>query len=143
MAKKVQGVKCKVYIVESLDELDRKVLGGQRSATLNRSAETLDATSKDSAGGWKENEAGFKEWSVDTDGLLIQSDEAYDLLEERFNNSEKVGVIIELPNGKTYEGMSVITDFPIDLPYDDLVTYTAAFTGDGELAKVATAPTGE
>lgn len=136
MAKKVQGVKCKVYVVEDIEATTLSVLAGQRNATLNRSAETLESTSKDSEGGWKENEAGFKEWSVDADGLLVESDEAYDMIEEKFMNGEKIGVVVELASGKKYKGYSIITDFPIELPYDDLASYTTAFTGDGALTKV-------
>lgn len=130
---KVKGIKCKVQVVDSIDTPTPKILGGQRSATLNRSAESLDATSKDSD--WKENLQGMKEWSVDADGLLIESDEAYDMLEEAFMDDGEVGVIITLPSGKKYSGNAVITDFPLEFPYDDLVTYTVAFTGNGPLEK--------
>ena len=129
---KMKGVKCKVKIVDSTDA--EKVLAGQRDATLNRSAATLDATSKDSDG-WRENESGFKEWSVDCGGLLIASDVAYDELEEKWTNNEKVNVIIELPSGKTYSGKAVIADFPIEMPYEDLVSYSVSLTGDGALVK--------
>ncbi|ADU30364.1 phage tail tube protein [Evansella cellulosilytica] len=135
MAKKVKGVQCKIYVVDDIESENPTILAGQRNATLNRSAETMDSTAKDSDGGWKENEAGFKEWSVDADGLLVESDDAYDLIEDRFNASEKIGVIATLPNGKKYLGTAVITDFPIDMPYEDLATYSTAFTGSGALRK--------
>lgn len=130
---KIKGIKCKVQVVDSLDPLSYKVLGGQRSATLNRSAESLDATSKDSE--WRENLQGIKEWSIDADGLLIESDEAYSELEDAFMEDGEVGVIITLPSGKKYSGNAIITDFPLEFPYDDLVSYTVAFTGNGPLEK--------
>lgn len=139
---KVKGSKCKVFVVpvEELESANPKILGGQRDATLNRSAETMDSTAKDSEGGWKENEAGFKEWSVDAGGLLIESDEAYDLIEEKFEAGEKIGVIVLMQNGKKYTGKAVITDFPIDMPYEDLASYSTAFTGSGPLNKEPSAP---
>ena len=62
----ISGVKVKVYIKDATG----KVLGGQRGATLNRSAETMDATTKDGAG-WQENVAGLKSWGIDCDGVFV------------------------------------------------------------------------
>ncbi len=134
----MQGMKCFVKVMDLSDPTNPKVLAGQRNATLNRSAETLDATSKDTAGYWKENLQGFKEWSVDCDGVLVESDTALGALEDRFLNSENVNVVIELASGTTYQGNAVITDFPIEMPYDDLVTYSLSLTGSGALTKSTT-----
>ncbi len=124
------GMKCKVYIE---DAATGKVLAGQKNATLSRSAETIDATSKDTAGFWKESVAGFKEWSIDCDGAYIESDAAYQLLESAFINSENVNVYIELPSGTKYRGNVTITDFSLEFPYDDLVTYSLSLQGSGAL----------
>ena len=110
------------------------VVAGQRGAELSRSADTFDSTSKDSEG-WKDNEAGLKEWSIETDGLLIEDDEGYQALEEAFMNSEKVKVQFASKTGAKYSGMAVVTSFPISAPYDDLVTYTCSLTGAGKLTK--------
>lgn len=133
---KQKGMKCKLYIVDGTDPLNPtdKVLAGQRNATLNRSAETLDATSKDS-NGWKENEQGYKEWSVDADGVLVESDVAYGILETKWLNGENVNVVVIMESGTEYAGSAVITDFPLDMPYDDLVTYSLSLTGSGPLTK--------
>ncbi len=72
-------------------KVDGTVIAGQRGATLNRSGETLDTTTKDS-NGWLENEAGMKEWGVDCDGLLIKDDVGFTALETAFNNGDKVTV---------------------------------------------------
>ena len=131
---KMRGIKCKVAIVDDLDT--SKVIAGQRDATLNRSAGNIDASSKDSD--WRENEIGVKEWSLDTGALLIESDEAYTILEDKFMNDEKVSVVVTLASGTEYKGQAIITDFPIELPYEDLVTYSISFTGDGALTKTPT-----
>ncbi|MDA1958186.1 phage major tail protein, TP901-1 family [Bacillus cereus group sp. BcHK114] len=127
---KMTGMKCKVYIE---DATTGKLLAGQRNATLSRSAETVDATSKDTAGFWKESLAGFKEWSIDCDGAFVESDAAYGLLETAFLNSENVNVYIELPSGTKYKGNCTITDFSLEFPYDDLVTYSISLQGSGAL----------
>lgn len=135
MAKKQTGMKVKVYIgpVGS-----GKVLAGQQSATLNRSAETIDATSKDTEGFWKESLAGFKEWSIDCDGAFVESDAAYDELETAFLSSENIAVYIEFPSGTKYSGEATITDFPIEAPFDDLVKYSLSLQGSGALVRTKT-----
>ncbi|PER08882.1 phage major tail protein, TP901-1 family [Bacillus cereus] len=130
---KMTGMKCKFYIE---DATTGKLLAGQRNATLSRSAETVDATSKDTSGFWKENLAGFKEWSIDCDGAFIESDTAYGLLETAFINSNNVTVYIELPSGTKYKGETTITDFSLEFPYDDLVTYSISLQGSGALETI-------
>ncbi|MDR6120612.1 TP901-1 family phage major tail protein [Bacillus sp. SLBN-46] len=134
---KITGAKVKLYIK---DVTTGKVLGGQRNATLNRSAETIDATSKDTAGYWKESLTGFKEWSIDADGCFIESDAAYAILETAFVNGESVVAYIEFPSGLHYEGTCIITDFTLELPYDDLVQYSISLQGSGALTQTDVTP---
>ena len=83
--KKQAGMKVKLWIhKEGTDQ----VLAGQRNATLDRSAETIDSTSKDSEGFWTESLAGFKSFSIDCDGAFVESDEAYEILEDAFMNND-------------------------------------------------------
>ncbi len=131
---KIKGCVVKVKV-------DGTVIGGQRGATLNRSAETMDETSKDSAG-WKENGIGYKEWGVDCDGLLIESNAGYDALEDAFENDTPVELDITEPSGKKYTGSAFVTDFPVEYPYDDYSTYSMSFVGTGALTRTA-APAGE
>lgn len=108
-------------------------LGGQRNATLNRSAELIDVTDKTSANQWKENLSGFKEWSIDCDGLYIVSDTAYGALVTAFNAG--TAVTVTLGDGTlTYSGSGYITDFPLEAPYDDGLTYSVSITGTGALS---------
>ncbi len=37
-------------------------ISGQQGLTINRSADSIEITSKDTAGGWKSKIAGMKEW---------------------------------------------------------------------------------
>ncbi|MDT2277695.1 phage major tail protein, TP901-1 family [Paenibacillus larvae] len=112
----------------------------QRSATISRSAETIDATSKDTEGYWKESLQGFKEWSIDADGVFVESDQAYKELEDAWLNSENVKIYIELPSGRRYAGEATITDASLEMPYDDLVTYSLSFQGSGALQMIETIP---
>lgn len=123
--------------VDVVVKIGTAILAAQRNATLNRSAETLDSTTKDS-NGWKENEAGYREWSISTDGLLVESDAAYTSLEDAYMAGEKVTVEFTTGSGNRYHGEALITDFPIQAPYTDNVTYNVTFQGSGALTKSAT-----
>lgn len=109
-------------------------VAGQQGATLNRSANTLETTTKDS-NGWMEHEVGFKEWGIDTDGLIVVDDNAYKILEDAFMDGKKLDVRIATPAGETYGGKVIITDFPLEFPYDDNSTYSVTFQGSGELKR--------
>lgn len=109
-------------------------VGGQRSASLSRTSETIDVSNKVS-GDWKRSIAGLKEWSVDCDGLLLLDDAAYIALEEAFLDGDEVEIQIAGTEGSvSFVGPAIITDFPIDAPYDDVATYSLSFTGAGALA---------
>jgi TP901-1 family phage major tail protein len=111
-------------------------VAGQRGGSLGRSADTLDSTSKDSDG-WKENEISYKGWEISGEGLLVESDTGYAALEDAFMNDEKVKVQLVTAAGNKYDGLALITDFPLDAPYDDQATYSVTLLGDGALNKVA------
>lgn len=131
MTEAKRGLDIKISVISGSQ---RKTLAGQRGATLNRSAETIDITNKVS-GGWKENMASVKEWSVDCDGVFVMDDEALGLLETAFNSS--TAVTVELFDGAEwgYKGQAIITDFPVEAPYDDATTYSLTLQGTGELQK--------
>lgn len=111
-------------------------IAGQRGASLSRSADTMEATSKDS-NGWKEFESSFKEWSIDADGLLPVNDAGYTALEDAFTSGSKLDVKLVDTDGKGFEGQVIVSDFPIEAPYDDLATYSVTFQGTGELEKLS------
>ena len=111
-------------------------IGGQKGLTINRSADSIEITSKDTAGGWKSKIAGMKEWSIDNDGLYVPGDEAHSILSESFENSEPV--CIKVIDGKRKRGMfgglAVITDYPLEAPYDDDRMSMDTWNGEAELA---------
>ncbi|MDK2986537.1 MAG: hypothetical protein PWQ96_2181 [Clostridia bacterium] len=137
MAKGVDFViKVQTGVDETTGDPIFTIVGGQRGATLNRSAETIDITTKSSSG-WRENEASIREWSIEADGLLIEDDTAYTELENCYMNGTKSLVELVTAAGNTYEGEALITDFPIEAPYDDAATYSVTLQGTGPLTKTA------
>lgn len=121
--------------IDILISVNSHILGGQRNATLSRSTESMDATSKDSDG-WEEKEIGLKNWSVDCDGLMVEDDAAFLALETAYMTNIKVDVEVAFKSGGKYTGKAIITDFPIEAPYDDLSTYSVSLEGDGKLEKI-------
>lgn len=111
----------------------------QRGSTLNRTAETMETTSKDSEG-FKDFEYGFKEWSVNCDGLLVENDLALGHLEEAWFESTKVRARMAFASGRQYMGLCLVTDLPIEAPYDDSATYTLTLQGAGKLERIEGTP---
>lgn len=117
-------------------------ISGQQGLTINRSADSIEITSKDTQGGWKAKIAGMKEWSIDNDGLYVPGDESHGLLSKAFDNSDLI--CIKVINGKTKKGMfgglAVITDYPLEAPYDDAMTYSLTLEGVGALLDLGESP---
>lgn len=115
------------------------LVAGQRGATLNRSRDTVELTNKTTGDGFKEFAGTSAEWSVDFDGLLVESDTALQSLEDAFFNNEEVLVRFQTASGNKYEGNTIFTDFPIEAPYDSEVTYSGTLQGTGAYTKTTAA----
>ena len=126
------------YVSMDVDGVQVKI-GGQRGATLNRSADTTDRTTKDTEG-WKSNGQSFKEWSIEADGLLIESDAGFLALEDAFDEGLEVDVELITASGSRYYGKAIVTDLPIEAPHDDEATYSVTFLGQGKLNKGTVTP---
>lgn len=140
-AKAVAG-KDIILALFSIDGSSLLGISGQQGLTINRSADSIEVTSKDTQGGWKSKMAGPKEWSIDNDGLYVPNDESHTVLSQAFENGDPV--CLKVINGKTKKGMfgglAVITDYPIEAPYDDAMTYSLTLEGMGALVDLSTDP---
>ena len=116
-------------------------IAGQQGLTINRSADQIEVTSKDTEGGWKSYLAGMKEWSIDNDGAFVPTDESHKLLSDAFTNGDLV--CVKVSNKKTNEdmfgGLAAVTDYPIEAPYDDAATYNLTLSGNGPLTDLSEA----
>ena len=117
-------------------------ISGQQGLTINRSADTIEISSKDTQGGWKSYLAGMKEWSIDNDGLFVPNDQSHSILSQAFNSGDPV--CVKVVDGKRkvgmFGGLAVVTDYPIEAPYDDAVTYSITLSGMGELVDLSVDP---
>lgn len=134
MSKKVAGVDVLLKIKK--EEGTFVAVGGQKGASLSRSAETIDVSDKTS-GGWAESIMGLKSWSVDCEGFVVLGDEAYELLEGAFENRTPLEVEIKVggDTGYTRTGKAVITDFPEDYAQDSAVTFSLSLQGASPLER--------
>ncbi|MDK0636892.1 phage major tail protein, TP901-1 family [Clostridium perfringens] len=131
--KKVAGVDVLLKIKKNESFI---AVGGQKGATLNRSAETIDVSDKTS-GGWKESIMGLKEWSLDCDGFVTLGDEGLGLIHDAFDNRTAIEIEVAVggTGGYTYTGSVVITDFPEEYPSDDAVTFSLSLQGASPLVR--------
>lgn len=114
-------------------------IAGQKSLSIKQSADTIEITSKDTDGGWKSYLPGMKEWSLDLDGIYVTSDESHKELSKAFNKNNPL--CLKVYNVKQKKGMfggiAVITEYDLDASYDDAMTYSASFSGQGKLTDLS------
>lgn len=117
-------------------------VAGQKGLTINRSSESIEISSKDTEGGWKSKIAGAKEWSIDIDGVFVPNDESHKVLGKAFDDGEPVCLkVIDKKTSKgMFGGLAVITDYPIEAPFDDAMTYSLTLEGMGALVDLTVTP---
>lgn len=117
-------------------------VSGQQGLTINRSADSIEITSKDTQGGWKSKIAGMKEWSIDNDGLYVPDHDSHKALAKAFDAGDPV--CIKVVNGKTKRNVRRIgRDYGLSgrSAFDDAVTYSLTLEGMGALVDLIAAPT--
>ncbi len=116
---------------------------GQKGLKVSRKANSIDISTKDTDGGWVSKMAGAKEWSLDTDGLYVMSDESHQTLGKAFENSSPV--LVKITNKKIekdmFGGLASITDYSFEAPFDDAMTYSISLEGMGALVDLTAAQT--
>ena len=55
-------------------------VGGQRSTSLNKSAEEIDGSDK-TTGGWKITKAGLRSWSMELESVVVLDDKGADAID--------------------------------------------------------------
>lgn len=128
--------------VFNLDGSKLLAISGQQSLTLNRTKDSIEITSKDTVGGWKSKIAGMKEWSIDNDGIYIADDESHKILSNAFEDDTPL--CIKIVNLKTqkglFGGLATLTDYSLEAPYDDSMTYSTSLEGMGALVDLSENP---
>lgn len=129
---KINGTKILVYSAGT-------AIGAATSHSLTIESDTMDVTTKDSAG-WAEILPTLKSWSIDVEALLTFDEtpkRAYDYLYDAFIARTELTVKFssEVSGEDKYYGQAYITSAPIEAPMEDKVTYSVTFQGTGALTR--------
>ena len=118
--------------LDVLIKVGSQVVGGQRNASLEMSAETIDTTVK-STGGWAAKIPGIKSWTSSCDGVYFLDDAGLEAAQTAFMNGTAVSLEFSNSSGLTYSGQAVITSMSVEAGQEDVVSYTISFEGTGAL----------
>lgn len=131
MAQHVRGIDVKIKVNTGTDQSPVwTVVAGQQGAKLKDQVETIEITSKDS-GNYKEFEYGFGEWQIECEGLVVVNDDGFEALRDAMRNHTKVKVEWYEAGGKTYEGMALVTEIPLEAAFDEMLKYQVHLKGTG------------
>ena len=118
--------------LDVLIKVGSQVVGGQRNASLEMSAETIDTTVK-TTGGWASKIPGIKSWTSSCDGVYFVDDAGLEAAQTAFMNGTAVSLEFSNSNGLSYSGQAVITSMAVEAGQEDVVSYTISFEGTGAL----------
>lgn len=118
--------------LDVLIKVGSQVVGGQRNASLEMSAETIDTTVK-TTGGWASKIPGIKSWTSSCDGVYFLSDAGLKAAQTAFMNGTAVNLEFSNSEGLSYSGQAVITSMSVEAGQEDIVSYTISFEGTGAL----------
>ena len=118
--------------LDVLIKVGSQVVGGQRNASLEMSAETIDTTVK-TTGGWAAKIPGIKSWTSSCDGVYFVDDAGLEAAQTAFMNGTAVQLEFSNSNGLAYSGQAVITSMAVEAGQEDIVSYTISFEGTGAL----------
>lgn len=118
---------------------DLLAIAGQQGLTINRTADSIEVTSKDTVGGWKSKIAGMKEWSIDNDGLYVADHASHRALSNSFDKGELVclKVLNQKEQKSMFGGLAILTDYSLEAPFDDAMTYSISLEGNGGLVDLS------
>ena len=118
--------------LDVLIKVGSQVVGGQRNASLEMSAETIDTTVK-TTGGWAAKIPGIKSWTSSCDGIYFLDDAGLEAAQTAFMNGTEVSLEFSNSSGLAYSGQAVITSMSVEAGQEDVVSYTISFEGTGAL----------
>ena len=120
-----------------LYDIDNNPIALSKNCALKIKQSLIDVTTKDSDN-WKENLTSVKDWSIEFEGLLSYDNDKFNTsyFFSQFQKSEpffiKFGVIQNNFN-HTFWGEVALESIDIDTNFDDIVTYSGALKGIGQL----------
>lgn len=110
-------------------------VGGQKDATFDRGAATIDVTDKDS-GGNEEHLPGVRNWGVSFDAFLIEDNAGFLEVEAAFDAGTQKQFQIITP-GYAYMGKATVESLSMTGPKDDAGVASFSLKGTGAFTKTA------
>lgn len=107
------------------------LIGGQKTANLDRSADSIDASDKTSDG-WGEKYQGIKSSELSVEGNIVGEDDAYQALMDAFMAGDAIDICrYDSKNKKADRNWYSITDLSDETPHDDVSTFSMKLEGIG------------
>jgi TP901-1 family phage major tail protein len=111
---------------------------GLRATRINFNAETVDVTSLDSTGGWREVLGGAGVKTASISGLGVFKDESTDeRVREIFFDGETPDFQVIVPDFGTIEGPFLVSSIEYSGAHNGEATYEMSLTSAGEITFVA------
>lgn len=120
--------------IDVVIKADGKVLAGQQNATFSQSSAVSDVTNRIKLD-WEESLPGVRSWRINCGGLYVMDKVSLHELEKAFMDGTPLSVSLALDGG-SYEGMCLITSFPLQATFNKGVAYTVTLNGTGPLNRV-------
>lgn len=134
----VQSGKDVLIKVDSTGDGNFESIAGLRATRMSFNAESVDVTSLDSAGGWRELLAGAGVKSTSVSGSGIFRDEASDeRLREVFFNAETPDFQLVVPDFGIMEGPFQVTSLEYAGTHDGEATFEISLASAGQLSFTA------
>lgn len=133
----VAGKDTLLFVAVSKDPTEWLLVGGQKNTPLSRSADSIDATNKDS-GEYSEKIPGMLSWNMNYEGLYVKNNDAYAVLDDRFSHRKPAFVRIEYPDGSYRTGWASVTKIEEEHNYKDVSTAKITLEGKGPISEIQT-----
>ena len=119
--------------------INGKLVAGQQNCSIEMGSSTIDCSTKES-GLYEEFEVAGLNWSMALDGLIPLQDDAFDILEDAYLNTEIVEVHYGR-QGRYKKGSAVIESISYNSAMKDKSKYSCNLKGCGAFELVTEEPT--
>lgn len=148
----IKGQNLRVMFDNYDPEVANSCVAASTSCQVHLTLQVEEDTTKDTEDDWIVNEPVGINWDVQVDALIIEDEQSstgvelhdltighsYDLIFARTTGEPGTQNREEAKESgeKYYRGNAILSDLQINSPNQDIATYTARFTGNGELQEL-------
>ena len=140
----IKGQNLRVMFDSGDPETPNPCVAASTNCVVHLSAQVQESTTKDNEDDWVENEVVGLNWDVQVDALVIEDEQSstgvglqdltvglpYQLIFTRTTGTKNRQ---DIDGEIAYTGEAILSDLQVNSPNQDVATYTAKFTGNGEL----------